>query len=65
MPRKKEKHIYRSKDQRLLGGVCSGFAEYFNVDPSVIRLLWIILTFVYGSGFILYFILWVILPEEK
>jgi len=61
---KKEKILHRSKKNQLLAGVCAGFAEYFNTDPSIIRLLWIILFLFYGTGLILYIILWVILPQQ-
>ena len=61
---KKEKVLHRSKKDYLLAGVCAGFAEYFNTDPSIIRLLWIFLFLFYGTGAILYIILWVILPQQ-
>lgn len=49
----------------MISGVCAGIAEYFNLDPTLIRLLWAILTFCgVGSGIILYIIAAVIVPEE-
>jgi len=60
----KEKTIYRSKEKKLLAGVCSGFAKYFNTDPSLMRLFFIVLAMFYGTGVMLYLILWVILPEK-
>ena len=58
------KKLYRS-DDRMLGGVCAGLAEYADVDPTVVRLLYAALTvFTAFSGIILYPILWSIMPEK-
>ncbi len=58
------KKLYRS-DDRMLGGVCAGLAEYADVDPTVVRLLYAALTvFTAFSGIILYPILWIIMPEK-
>ncbi|MEM5878793.1 MAG: PspC domain-containing protein [Candidatus Aenigmatarchaeota archaeon] len=62
---KKVKRLYRSKNDKVLGGVCAGIGEYFNVDPVIVRLLWILLTFFWGTGLILYIIAWIIIPEKK
>ncbi len=43
------RRIYRSRDRKI-GGVCGGFAEYFNIDPTIIRLIWAIAVLVYGTG---------------
>ncbi len=59
------KKLYRS-DDRMLGGVCAGLAEYADVDPTVVRLLYAALTvFTAFSGIILYPILWIIMPEKR
>ncbi len=59
-----ERRLYRSRSQRMLGGVCGGLAEYLNTDPTVIRLLWVLFAFLgMGTGFIVYLIAWVIVPE--
>ena len=59
------KKLYRSKTNRWLGGVCGGIGEYFNVDPTVVRILYIIGTFLsMGFGLLLYIILWIIIPEK-
>lgn len=59
------KKFYRS-DDRMLGGVCAGLAEYADVDPTVVRLLYAALTvFTAFSGIILYPILWIIMPEKR
>ena len=58
------KKLYRSKDDRWLGGVCGGIARYFNVDSTIIRVLFILLALVIGGGILVYIILWIIIPEE-
>lgn len=56
------KRLYRSRTQRMLAGVCGGIAEYFNIDPTVVRLLWVIFCFVGGSGILAYIIAAVVIP---
>ncbi len=59
------KRLYRSRDDKVLGGVCAGIANYFEVDPVLVRLLWVIFTLVsMGLGIIAYIIAWIIVPEE-
>ncbi|MEN3007221.1 MAG: PspC domain-containing protein [Candidatus Methanosuratincola petrocarbonis] len=58
------KRLYRSNSNRILGGVCGGIAEYFNIDPVIIRLIWIVFTVIYGFGILLYLIAWVIIPRS-
>lgn len=62
---KKIKRLYRSKKNRVIAGVCGGIAEYFNIDPTLIRLLWILFIFAGGSGILAYIIAWIIIPLEK
>jgi phage shock protein C len=61
MPRKK---LYRSRENAMLGGVCAGLAEYFDVDPSLIRLATVILLFAGGTGVLAYIVAWIIVPQE-
>lgn len=58
------KRLVRPRSGRMIAGVCAGIAGYFNVDPTVIRLLWVILSLLYGSGVLVYFLAWIIIPEE-
>ncbi|MBU4246218.1 MAG: PspC domain-containing protein [Nanoarchaeota archaeon] len=58
------KRLYRSGNDRIIGGVCGGLAEYLGVDPVPIRLIWVILTFAGGSGVLLYLIAWLIIPRN-
>lgn len=65
MPNEKVKRLYRSGKDRIIAGVCGGIAEYFNVDPTVIRLLWVVLTLLsLGVGIIGYIIAWIIIPRN-
>ncbi len=59
------KRFYRNADDKAIGGVCSGIAAYFNTDAVWIRLGWLFLFFVMGFGFMLYIILWAIVPLAK
>ena len=58
----KPKRLYRSGKDRILGGVCGGIAEYFNVDPVLVRLLWVLISLAWGTGILLYIIAWIIIP---
>ena len=58
-----EKKLYRSDTDKMLCGVCGGIAEYFDVDPTIIRLLWAILAST-GSGIVAYIIAAVIIPKR-
>ena len=57
-----ERKLYRSQTDMRLGGVCGGLGEYLNVDPTVIRLLFVLLALTGGHGILLYIILWLIVP---
>ncbi len=61
----KRRRVFRDPDTKVLGGVCSGIGNYFDIDPLWIRLALVVLFFGFGSGFLLYIILWVIIPEAK
>jgi len=59
------KKLYRSRTERQLGGVCSGLANYFRIDPTVIRLIFVLGFFLTGSAtFWLYLVMWIVIPEE-
>lgn len=58
------KKLYRL-DSGMLAGVCGGIAEYFNIDPTVIRLIWAALALVWGTGIILYIAAAIILPRKS
>ena len=59
------KRLYRSSKDKVLGGVCGGIAEYLDVDPVVVRLIWAVATLIsMGLGILAYLIAWVVIPEE-
>ncbi|HEY9469604.1 MAG TPA: PspC domain-containing protein [Propionibacteriaceae bacterium] len=55
--------LYRSRNQRMLAGVCGGLAEYFNVDATLIRVLFLVLAVFGGSGLLIYVVMWLIVPD--
>ncbi len=65
MTAKKVKRLYRSRNERMLAGVCGGIAEYLNLDPTVVRLLWVAFSLFGGAGILLYIIFAIIVPEDK
>lgn len=58
------KKLYRNANKKILGGVASGIAHYFSIDPIWIRLLWVLFTALFGIGFIAYIVFWIMLPES-
>ncbi len=59
------KKLYKSLTEKKICGVCGGVAEFFDLDPTVIRLAWVVFTLLGGSGIIAYIIAAIIMPEEK
>jgi len=58
------KRLYRSKE-KMVAGVCSGLADYLNIDPTIIRILFVVIAFAGGASLLAYLIMWIIVPEEK
>ena len=59
------KKLFRSRSNRVIGGVCGGLAEYLNIDPTVLRVITALLTFVMGMSLWVYLLAWLIIPEER
>ena len=59
-----EKKLYRSNNDRMVGGVCGGIAEYFNIDSSLVRILWMVFTLMGGSGLLAYIICLIVIPSK-
>ena len=57
------KRLYRSSRERILGGVAGGIGDYFDIDPTLVRLAWILLAFAGGVGILGYLVAWIIIPE--
>lgn len=60
-----DRRLYLSDMNKKLGGVCGGIGEYFGIDPTIIRLIWVILIFAFGTGLLAYFIAWAIIPRRS
>lgn len=58
-----KKRLYRSRKERILCGVCGGIAEYFDIDPTIIRLVWALVS-ISGSGILAYILAAIIMPDE-
>ncbi len=56
--------LARSRTDYMVGGVCGGLGKYFKIDPVFIRLLFVLITLAGGSGVLIYFILWIVIPRE-
>lgn len=59
------KKLFRSVDDNIIAGVCGGLAEYFQIDSSLIRIIFVLLAIGGGSGVLIYLILWLVVPKEK
>ena len=57
-----KKQLMRSGRDKKIAGVCAGVAHYFDIDPTIVRVIWSVLAFGYGAGIIAYIILWIIAP---
>ncbi|MDA3936581.1 MAG: PspC domain-containing protein [Actinomycetota bacterium] len=59
-----ERRLYRSRSQRMVAGVCGGIAEYFDIDPTIVRLIAVLLTVIgNGAAFVAYVVVWIAVPE--
>ena len=57
--------LYRSRDERVIGGVAGGLADYLGLDPALVRVLWVVLAILSGGGFVLaYIAMLIVVPEE-
>lgn len=59
------KRLYRIEQGKMLAGVCGGIAEYFDVDPSLVRLAWVLFCAVGGSGILAYIVAAIIIPKKS
>jgi phage shock protein C len=59
------KRLYRASSKNsVIGGVCAGVANYFDIDPVIIRILWVIFALGYGLGVLAYILAWIIIPRK-
>ena len=59
------KKLYRSETDKLIGGVCGGIAEYFDIDSTIVRLIFALIVISGGTGLVLYVILWIVVPTKS
>lgn len=59
-----QKRLFRSKE-KMIAGVCSGLGDYLNIDPTLVRIGFVVFGFAGGAAVLAYLIMWVIVPEEK
>lgn len=59
------KKLYRHPHEKVLGGVCGGIASYLNTDPVLFRVLFVVMFFGFGTGLLLYIIMWIVVPEAR
>jgi len=59
-----EKKLYRDEQRKTVGGVCAGLADYFGVDVSVVRVIFVLAVFLKGIGILPYIVLWIVLPKK-
>lgn len=59
-----ERKLYKDPQHKMIGGVCAGLAEYFNIDVTLIRVLFVVTVILHGTGFGLYLILWIFMPKK-
>ena len=62
---KMQKRLYKIEEGKKICGVCGGIAEYFNIDPTVVRLLWVFLVLCAGTGILAYFVAAIIMPYKS
>jgi len=58
------KKLYRSLTDRKIAGICGGLGDYFNIDSTIVRLIWLAMIFAVGTGVLAYIIGWIIVPKE-
>jgi len=59
------KKLYRSETDKMIGGVCGGIAEYFDIDSTIVRLIFALIVISGGTGLVLYVILWIVVPTKS
>lgn len=60
-----QRRLYRSEKYVMIAGVCGGIAEIFDVDPTIVRIIWVLISLLWGAGLILYIIMAIIVPKKS
>ncbi len=58
------RRLYRSRTEKMIGGVCGGLAEVLDLDPTIVRVVFVLLALLGGHGILLYLILWIVMPRQ-
>ena len=58
------KRIYRSSKEKVIAGVCGGMGEYFDKDPVLFRILFVLVTLIFGFGILAYLVFWIAIPKD-
>ncbi len=59
------KRLTKSLGDKKIAGVCSGVAKYFGIDPTVVRIAWVLLVLLFGVGIFLYLVCWLLMPDDS
>ena len=59
------KRIYKDREKKMLCGVCAGLAEYFDIDPTIVRVLWAVVSLGYGIGLLAYIVCAIVFPDKS
>jgi len=59
------KMLYKDTENKMLGGVCAGLADYFAIDPTIVRLVWAVFAMLYGIGVLIYIAAWIVFPDKN
>ena len=60
-----EKKLYRSTENKIIAGVCGGLADYFGLDATLMRIIWVLLILMAGTGILAYIIAWILMPIQQ
>ena len=60
-----DKRLYKSDCNRVIGGVCGGLGEYLGIDPTIVRIIAVLLIFAHGAGLLIYLIAWLCMPKRQ
>jgi phage shock protein PspC (stress-responsive transcriptional regulator) len=60
-----KKKLYRSESNKIIAGVCGGLADYFGLDATLIRIIWVLLVLLAGTGILAYIIAWILMPIQQ
>ena len=61
----KDKRLYKSDYNKVIGGVCGGLGEYLGIDPTIVRIIAVLLIFAHGAGLLIYLIAWLCMPKRQ